>query len=356
VDGIREALHDALRDDPRVLILGEDVCDPYGGAFKVTVGLSARFPDRVFNTPISEAAIVGTGCGLALDGWLPVVEIMFGDFLLLAADQWVNHAAKLAWMYNDKVRVPMIVRTPMGGYRGYGPTHSQSLEKHLLGVPGTTVWALHHRHCPRCFYRNLLREVTGPALVLENKLLYARHATCETPPGWSLETFLPGTCETGGPPTGRGVSGGTMTRMRGPREPQLTLLAYGGMAPLAEAAAMQLWNQEELACELIFPVQLYPLTIEPIRASVERTGHLLIVEEGQGFAAWGSEVIAQLTEERQDSAFSHGLVTRSTHGTGIRISRVHAKACPIPGSRPAELQVLPSEAEIIAAGIHLVTR
>ena len=116
---------------------------PYGGAFKVTRGLSSRFPARVFATPISEAAIVGLATGLALRGMRPVAEIMFGDFLFLAGDQLVNHAAKFRWMYHDQVRVPMVIRTPMGGRRGYGPTHSQSIEKHFMGVPGLWVVAPH---------------------------------------------------------------------------------------------------------------------------------------------------------------------------------------------------------------------
>ncbi|HEY7418820.1 MAG TPA: thiamine pyrophosphate-dependent enzyme, partial [Ktedonobacteraceae bacterium] len=118
---LHQALQRNMRRNARILLLGEDIAGPYGGAFKVTQGLSQEFPDRVFNTPISEAALVGMSSGLALRGWLPVAEIMFGDFLTLAFDQWLNHAAKFRYMYNEQVRVPLIVRTPMGGKRGYGP-------------------------------------------------------------------------------------------------------------------------------------------------------------------------------------------------------------------------------------------
>src|SRR3984893_15144061 len=109
-----------MSEDKRGFILGEDIEGPYGGAFKVTKDLSLTFPGRVRNTPISEAAIVGIGSGLALAGMHPVCEIMFGDFMTLASDQIINHASKCKWMYNDQVTVPTIIRTPMGGRRGYG--------------------------------------------------------------------------------------------------------------------------------------------------------------------------------------------------------------------------------------------
>ena len=110
-------------------LIGEDMLDPYGGAFKVTKGVSSKFPERVITTPISESAIIGLGTGMAMRGMLPVVEIMFGDFLTLCTDQIVNSATKFPLMYKDRVAVPLVIRTPMGGGRGYGPTHSQSLEK-----------------------------------------------------------------------------------------------------------------------------------------------------------------------------------------------------------------------------------
>ncbi len=101
LDSLNSALHTSMEKDPSVFILGEDILDPYGGAFKITRGLSEKFPDRVLTTPISEAAIVGVATGMALRGLRPVVEIMFGDFVTLVADQLINHAAKFRWMYNE---------------------------------------------------------------------------------------------------------------------------------------------------------------------------------------------------------------------------------------------------------------
>ena len=127
LETLNASLHDAMTKDERVYIMGEDILDPYGGAFKVTKGLSTSFPERVITTPISEAGIVGVAAGMALRGLRPIVEIMFGDFFTLIADQLINHIAKFRWMYKDQVNVPIVIRAPMGGRRGYGPTHSQSL-------------------------------------------------------------------------------------------------------------------------------------------------------------------------------------------------------------------------------------
>lgn len=326
VDAIRDALAEAMEADERVILLGEDLRDPYGGAFKVTAGLSTRFGDRVRNTPISEAAIVGIGTGLAMAGRRPVVEIMFGDFLMLAADQIINHAAKFAWMYNDQVSVPLVIRTPMGGYRGYGPTHSQSLEKHLLGLPGTRVLALHARCCPGELYRTLLARNDRPTLVIENKLLYGQRTRPEPPPGWSLEATAD--------------AFPTVRLMRGD-EPMLTVVAFGGMAETAEAAVELLAEEEDVACELLLPTQLYPLETAPLVESVRRTGRLLVIEEGQGFAGWGAEVIAR--------------VAAAPGCAGARTGRAHAAACPIPASRPAEFSVLPSVDGIVSAAVSLIT-
>ncbi|MBP7935935.1 MAG: pyruvate dehydrogenase [Phycisphaerae bacterium] len=326
VDAIRSALGDAMAADERIVLLGEDIRDPYGGAFKVTAGLSTRFDGRVFNTPISEAAITGLGNGLALAGRHPVVEIMFGDFLLLAADQFINHAAKFAGMYNGQVTVPLVIRTPSGGYRGYGPTHSQCLEKHLLGVPGTRVLALHKRYCPGILYHTLLAALDRPTLVIENKTLYGRRTEPAPPASYTIAA-------TDSPfPTVR-------LRPTGPR--QITLVAYGGMVELAEAAMIALRQREELSGELLIPTQLYPLDIEPIVESVGETGNVLVIEEGQGFAGFGGELIAQLASDPRL--------------TGLKAARVYAADCTIPSSKPAELQVLPGVDRAVGQAVRLIT-
>lgn len=318
VNRIHAALRAALARDPKVILLGEDIEGPYGGAFKVTKDLSLEYPGRVRNMPISEAAVVGLGNGLALSGYRPVCEIMFGDFLTLAFDQFVNHAAKFRFMYNDQVRTPLIVRTPMGGRRGYGPTHSQSLEKHFLGVPDTRVLALHGRYDPARLYADLFASPDLPALVIENKLLYGTRVHDRPPAGFVLE-------HTAGPfPT---------TRLRPRAAPDLTLVCYGGMLAEAEAAAEILFDEHDLAAEVVCPAQLYPLDLAPIRESVARTGALVVAEEGQEFAGFGAEVVAAL----------------AAAGIPFRVARVGPPALPIPATGPLEKEWLPGAAHLVRA-------
>jgi 2-oxoisovalerate dehydrogenase E1 component len=320
VAAIRESLRRNMERDSRLVLVGEDIESPYGGAFKATQGLSSEFPGRVRNTPISEATIVGLGNGLAMGGMLPVCEIMFGDFLTLAADQFINHASKFRYMYNDQVRVPLIVRTPMGGRRGYGPTHSQSLEKHFLGLPDTRVLALTSRVHPGAIYDSLFASIDRPTLVIENKLLYASRLGAPVPDGFLLEQSdepFP-TC-----------------RMRPSCPPQITLFCYGGTLPFVEQAIVRAFDELELAAEVICPTQLYPLNPWPIVESLERTHSLLIVEEGLSFAALGSELLAQIAE----------------HAPGLlrAVRRLGPPSHPIPSSGPLELELLPNPDSICAA-------
>ncbi len=324
VNLIHDALGRNMERDDRIVLIGEDIEGPYGGAFKVTKNLSRRFPGRVRNTPISEAAIVGLGNGLALCGFIPVCEIMFGDFLTLAADQLINHAAKFRHMYNDQVDLRLVVRTPMGGKRGYGPTHSQSLEKHFLGLPDTRMLALHHRDDPGALYDTLLTTIDRPTIVIENKLLYGLRVGASVPDGFALEQtdeLFP------------------TTRIRPECAPDLTVLCYGGMLADVEKALDPLFDLHEIACEVICPTQLYPLDVRAIIESVERTGRLLVVEEGIGFAAFGAEVVARIVE----------LAPGALH----RLRRLAAPEHPIPACGPLEKALLPGPAHVVAAALEL---
>jgi 2-oxoisovalerate dehydrogenase E1 component len=305
--GIRQAMEEGL---------GEDIEDPYGGAFKVTAGLSEKFPERVKNTPISEAAIAGIGNGLALAGQIAVVEIMFGDFMTLIMDQWLNHAAKFAGMYNEQVRVPLLVRTPMGGKRGYGPTHSQSLEKHFLGVPGTQVLCLHHRYSPYLLYRDLLTSIDKPTLVIENKILYGQYADSAAPAGYQLlfthERF-------------------PVAWLRAGAKADVTIVALGGMSLEAEAAVEILFREHEIVADLFFPSQLYPLEVGFLAESLSVTGQLLVVEEGQGFVSLSSEIVAQTAERF----------------AGVLCARLAGWPVVIPSSRQLEERALPGRHHIV---------
>ncbi len=285
VHELNRALREALADDSRVVVMGEDIADPYGGAFKVTRGLTTEFPERVLTTPVSEGAIVGIAGGLALQGYRPIVEIMFGDFLTLTFDQVVNHLTKYGAMYNGKASCPVIIRTPSGGHRGYGPTHSQSLEKHFLGVPHLLVVAASPYHDPTEMLSALL-ERDEPALLIEHKLLYPEALTL--------------------PVDGR--VGDALARVERspehlptvllaqvpPADCSVSVLAYGYQALLAARALEELAIEDEIFAELIVPGQIAPLDWAPIEASVRRTGSLVTVEEGTSGWSWGTEAAAEI--------------------------------------------------------------
>lgn len=325
VISIRRALDRALAADGRVLLLGEDIESPYGGAFKCTTELSVKFPGRVRNTPISELAIVGIGNGLALGGMLPVVEIMFGDFVTLALDQWVNHAGKFSYMFADKVTTPVVIRTPMGGKRGYGATHSQSLERLLVGVPGTQVLCLHHRYSPDQLYQTLFETIDRPTIVIENKLLYGKTVSATPPPGYELladnESF-------------------PVVRLRPAIAPDLTIVAIGAMSLDVEEVVATLFEEDERTGDVFMPTRLYPFDVGCLVESLRQTRRLLVVEEGQGFAGLGAEIIAAAVQAM---------------GTlGIRCDRVYAAPVPIPAARPLEAACLPGAAAILAAARGLL--
>lgn len=325
VASVRRGLERSMTADDRVLLIGEDIESPYGGAFKCTAGLSDQFPGRVRNTPISEATLLGVGNGLALAGHRPVVEIMFGDFLTLTADQWINHAAKFAWMYNDQVEMPVVMRTPMGGKRGYAATHSQSLEKHFLGLPGTRVLCLHHRMSPADLYQTLLATNDRPTLVVENKILYGQYADSDPPDGYALF---------------RSEESYPTVRMTADADPDLTIVAVGGLSMDAEAAASELFEEEEIVADLFLPTQLYPFDVSIIESSLRASRRLLVVEEGQGFVSWGAEVVAQATER-------FGSI-----GLGVR--RLASAEVPIPAARPFEERCLVNREMIVDAASQMI--
>jgi pyruvate/2-oxoglutarate/acetoin dehydrogenase E1 component len=337
LESLNSALHQAFSDNQSVYLLGEDVLDPYGGAFKVSRGLSTKFPQRVITTPISEAGIVGVATGMALRGLRPVVEIMFGDFTSLIADQLINHATKFRWMYNDQVYVPLVIRTPMGGRRGYGPTHSQTLEKLYLGVPGLQVIA------PAAFCRtdgtaspgdllyHCILDNQEPILFIENKLQYLLPVQNQTE-----MTDMTIYCDQ--PHGGLDTPDFTLS-IRGAPAPNITIAAYGYMAELARQAILRLAYEHEIFAELVVPTQLSPIKTDAISQSTTRTGALLTVEEGTYSLGWGAEIVSRVAE--------------SNSGSSVRLKRLAAKEYPIPASRPLEESVLPGVEQIIQSAVAL---
>jgi 2-oxoisovalerate dehydrogenase E1 component len=331
VQSLNQAHHDLMERDERVLLIGEDLLDPYGGAFKVSRGLSTRFPERVRSTPISESAIVGIGGGMSLRGFRPICEIMFGDFLALAADQIINHLAKFHWMYNAQVETPVVVRAPVGGRRGYGPTHSQCIEKIFFGVPGLALVAVSLRHDPGELLKRAVAD-DRPVLFVEQKLLYGKRLKCDPPPGLVLD--LPASERDQPYPTGlwrpADEAGG------------LTVVTYGEMTEIAEEAMARLFDEDEVLPEYVVVAQLAPLGIEPILESARRTGRLLVVEEGTEPWGFGAEVLARASEAL---------------GPELRAcARVAAIHIPIPNARPMEDAMLPDADRVLAAARRLLSR
>ncbi|MEI8197243.1 MAG: thiamine pyrophosphate-dependent enzyme [Phycisphaerae bacterium] len=278
---LNASLNDLMAASPEVVLIGEDLADPYGGAFKVTRGLSTRYPGRVLSTPISEAAITGLATGMALAGQRPIVEIMFGDFVTLAMDQLINHAAKMHAMYAGQVCVPLTLRLVSGGYRGYGATHSQSLESRLCGVPGLKVVALSRRHDPAALLTTIVQRDLNPMVLVENKALYAQRPQAQPPAGM---VAMPQRAEPGSyPPLAYASSTGHAA---------VTVVTYGGLTDLVEAVLEKLLLEEEIECDYFVLTQLYPLPAEGISASAARTGRLLIVEEGVLEYGVGAELAA----------------------------------------------------------------
>jgi len=272
---LQTGLHFIFETYPEAVLLGEDILDPYGGAFKVSLGLSTKYKERIITTPISESSIIGVANGLALRGLKPIAEIMFGDFLTLCADQIINHAAKFKRMYNDKVVVPLVIRTPMGGGRGYGPTHSQSLEKFFLGVPHLKVIAPSHLHNPGELLKHCIKTEKQPVLFIEHKLLYPLNLQEE---GVSLEE------DVSGYPTAiyRNYDANK-------QKPDVTIVSYGGISRLIVPLMKDL-EAEEIRILAVFPACIKPLPINSILHACELAGSVIIVEEGTESFNWGSEV------------------------------------------------------------------
>jgi pyruvate/2-oxoglutarate/acetoin dehydrogenase E1 component len=316
---VRQSLNNALitclQESTEVYFLGEDILDPYGGAFKVADGLSTRFSDRVITTPVSEAGIVGVGIGMALRGLRPVVEIMFGDFITLAADQLINHAAKIRWMSGDAAHVPLVVRTPMGGGRGYGPTHSQCLEKHFLGTAGLRVVAVSSLDEPGAVLRRAVLEDDDPVLLVEHKLLYPS-AILPVDEKGEFDILRRGD----GYPD-------YQVQLHGSPEPSLTIMAYGYMAELAREAMRSLAYEREIFSELIVPTQLSPFQLSSLYESAAQTKRVLVIEEGSQTMGWGAEISARLHEDIP---------------TKINVGRIGALEMPIPAAIRLEAAVLPS--------------
>ena len=280
VESINKAL-DLLISDRNAVVIGEDICDPYGGAFKVTKGLSTKYPKNILQMPISEAGFVGFGIGMALHGRVVVIEIMFGDFSTLIMDQIVNGASKLVDLFGYSINLN--IRLPMGGYRGYGATHSQSLEKMFIGFPGVTIYCPHIFSDPFELYnQNLNKNEMG--IFIEHKMLYPIDLVDKIyKDQYSLlindfEYF---------------------TRVKIIEDESLiTVVTYGGVASMALDALIEHFILHEINFTLILLKRIYPLD-EKIVSEIQ-SKKVLFVEEGSIDGGFGQYYANYINEKNHD--------------------------------------------------------
>ena len=315
---INAALRHLLESDNKTILIGEDLHDPYGGAFKVTRGLSTDFPERVISTPISEAGITGASIGLAVAGMRPVMEVMFADFLTLCMDQLYNHAVKFPGLFPE-MQVPLVVRTPAGGRRGYGPTHSQSPENLFTSVPGLTVVFASHRHNVARLLVDATQRWLYPTLFLEHKLLYS-------------EKLDQGRYRTLPPEAGDIAAQMFPTLVRGDDTPDVSIVTYGGMLPVVEQAACLLEQEEQLSIELVAPSLLSPLPRHSLVHHLLGRPRVIIIEETHHEFGVSAEILAALLES----------------GYSGQAARIGTPPVPISAARSLERQIIPGVEHLVS--------
>lgn len=314
---LNEALREEMARDPSVVLLGEDIGE-YGGVYTVTRGLRAEFgKTRVIDTPISEAGFCGAALGLALTGYRPVVELMFVDFVFVAADQLFNHIAKARYISGGQRKVPLVVRTQQGAAGGKAAQHSQSLEALFCHIPGWVVVAPATPADAKGLLKAAIRD-DNPVAFLEHKGLY----------------FTKGLV----PAEDVAVPIGRARVVRQGRD--VTLLSYSKALELALGAADVL-AAEGIAADVIDLRTLKPVDLATVCGSVRNTHRAVIIHEAPRFCGFGAELAATIQEALFDEL-------------DAPVQRVTAQDAPIPFSRPLERAVLPQVETVVATARALV--
>lgn len=313
LEAVREAMSQEMRTNEDVFILGEDI-GIYGGAFGVTRGMIEEFgPERIRNTPISEAAISGTAIGAALTGMRPILELQFSDFITIAMDNMVNQAAKLRYMYGGEGKVPMVLRTPAGSGTGAAAQHSQSLEAWMTHIPGLKVVQ------PSTAYdaKGLLKA----AMDDDNPVVFYEHKLC-----YRTKSEVPE--EAYSIPLGKAD-----IKKEGK---DVTIVATAMMVHKSLEAAEQL-ESEGISVEVVDPRTLVPLDEETIVESVKKTGRLIVVHEAVKRGGFGGEIASMIAESE---AFDY---------LDAPIKRLGGKAVPIPYNPELEKAAVPQVQDIVEA-------
>ena len=309
-EAVARAIAQEMDRDPSVYFLGEDIAAA-GGVFKTTEGLVERFgPDRVRDTPISEQAIIGAAMGAAMNGLRPIAELMFSDFFAVCWDVVANQIAKTRYMTNGQVELPIVIRTANGGGARFGAQHSQSVETWMMAIPGLKVVVPSTPLDMIGLFAAAVRD-PDPVVVVEPKVLYASKG--DVPDGEIVDRL--------------GVA-------RTVREgDDVTICALGAMVPKALEAAGQL-GDDGVTADVIDVRSLVPLDVRTIGDSVERTGHLVTVEENPRLCGWGAEIASIVADE----AFF------ALDGPIVRVTTPHL---PLPSADVLEDAAIPSVDRIV---------
>ena len=329
-EALRQAIHDEMERDQSVFCIGEDIGIPggFGGAFTVTLGLENDFRDRIIDTPISETGIFGAACGAALMGMRPIADVQYGDFLLCAMDQIVNQIAKLPYMSGGKVKVPVVMRAPVG-VTGRGAQHAQNLEPYFLSCPGLKIVAPATAYDAMGLLKSAVRD-DDPVMIFEHKLLYGSRGARAEAGALDASSEIPETDYT--VPIGKGV-----VRRQGRH---VSVVAHLLMMHHSLQAADML-SKEGIECEVIDPRTLWPLDVDLIVESVRKTGRLVIVEESPKQGGIGAEIAAQIAELVPDCLLAP-------------LTRVAAPNTPAPFAPPMEKYYIPQPGRIAGVIRRLV--
>ncbi len=325
-EALRDAMRLAMQEDPRVFLLGEDIGikDGFGGGFTVTLGLSDEFGhQRVMDTPLSEAAIIGAAVGSAMVGMRPVAEMQYGDFVFVGMDQVVNQAAKMHYMSNGQVSVPMVLRLPVGATRR-GAQHAQSTEAYWMHTPGLKVVCPSNPYDAKGLLYAAIKD-ENPVIFLEHKLLYGGKG------GRKEKSSIDPIKEV--PIDAYEVELGTLKEVRAGQD--VTILANMMMVYRSLAAA-ELLTEMGISAQVIDMRCLVPLDMDLLIESVKKTNRVLIVEEDNLTGGWGAEIAARLGDE----VFYY---------LDAPIKRLAAPDTPAPTSASLEEEYLPSTDRIVEA-------
>jgi pyruvate dehydrogenase E1 component subunit beta len=320
----RQALHDTLREellrDENVFLLGEEIA-VFEGSYKITAGLLKEFgPKRVVDTPIVENGFVGMATGAAMLGLRPIVEIMTINFIILAMDEIVNHAAKIYAMFGGQCPIPLVIRTPGGGGNQLAATHSQNLEVWFAHVPGLKVVAPSTPAEAKGLLRSSVRD-NNPVIFLENLALYN---TKGEPP--ADDYLVP-------------IGQAKVTK----EGSDLTVISYSRMAVVALDVARRMEQENQLSIEVVDLRSLRPLDRETILTSVRKTNRAIVFEEDWRSFGIGAEIAAFLQEEAFDDL-------------DAPVKRVASLEVPLPYSKPLELATLTGAKQLVDAIHELAPR